>query len=206
MADGAPFLKSFCVVLQHPTGSFYQFSTPGFVTYMQLTSVRLSHINTHMSTRTGCMCGCFAWCSKWSSQVLDYQPWSPAVSLTQVHAWACVFLCLRCGVYLDLHAQPCIAAICTYVVCVYKLIVSLRGLPVSPPELSWELHVMSATFSLATKLPIMDGQGSVTKEWTPARWRPRPTFHVSLAPPKSSFWPWCTLSACLLFLYNISLH
>lgn len=38
---------------------FYKFSTPGFVTYMQLTSVCLSHINTHMSTHTGCMCGCF---------------------------------------------------------------------------------------------------------------------------------------------------
>lgn len=141
---------------------------------MQLTSVCLSHINTHMSTHTGCMCGRSAWCSKWSSQMLHDQP----CSLTQVHVWVCV-----CLIHLEL---PCTAIHCCYVyiVCVYKLIVRLRGLPLSPTELSWELHVMSATFSPATMLPIMNRQGSVTREWAPARRRPRPnryrpplTFH-----------------------------
>lgn len=49
---------------------FYQFSTLGFVMYMQLTSVGLSHIYTHMSTHTGCMWWSLAWYSKWSLEVL----------------------------------------------------------------------------------------------------------------------------------------
>lgn len=159
-------------------------------------SVCLSHIKTHMSTHTGCKCGCFAWCLNWSSQVSEYLLWSPATSLTQVHVWACGFLSALCSACWDLHAQPCIAAIHTYIDWVYKLIVSFRGLPLSSPELSWEVHVMSSTFSLTTKLPIMDRQGSVTRELTPANICEDPD------PPSTSCLPLLNLhfGFCALFL------
>lgn len=83
--------------------------------------------------------------------------------------------------------------------CVYTMCISSLWVwgPPSPKELSWELHVMSATFSLATKLPIMDRQGSVTRVWTPA------TLDEGPDPPSTSY---LSLLNINFGLYTFSLH
>lgn len=80
-------------------------------------------------------------------------------------------------------------------VCVYKLIVSFRGLNVSPPDL-WAEYFTSC-------LPPSHGLQSCPlwinsvqwPEWTLARWRLKLTFHIPLL--KSLFWPLCRMCPCL---------